>query len=135
MSQSNKLWSHDELVKLISLYENNTILWDINEKEYKNRVKKDSILKDIAEEFSAEISEVSRRLHNLRTQFFNERRKEETKKSGQGSMQNYTSKWRYYDPLKFLIESTKLRPGIENIPIEIRDPEVTEKTFINLIAI
>lgn len=103
MSQrQSREWSREETIQLIGFYECNPCLWDNRHADYKNRNKKSSVLNSIAQEFSTTENEISRKLHNLRSQWQNELKKIKVKKSGSGQDDLYKSNWGYFEALKFL---------------------------------
>lgn len=63
---------------------------------YRNQNKKQDALKLIANKFNTDINEISRNLHNLRSQFMQEIKKMKIKKSGAGSDEEYISNWPYF---------------------------------------
>lgn len=96
-----KLWSMTDTNQLIFMYENRPELWNVKSKHYKNRMKKQYALNEMAETFSVTIEEVYRKLHNLRTQFNNEIRKGK-KFSDEANGEVFISRWPYFNQLKFL---------------------------------
>lgn len=67
--------------------------------EYKDRSKRQASLNLIAQEIERTADEVSKKLHNLRSQMLREIKKQKTTKSGQAAVNK--SKWEYFDVLKF----------------------------------
>lgn len=102
-----KLWSMTDTNQLIFMYENRPELWNVKCKHYKNRMKKQYALNEMAETFSVTIEEVYRKLHNLRTQFNNEIRKGK-KFSDEDNGEVFISRWPYFNQLKFLLGSTSV---------------------------
>lgn len=68
MAATRKEWSKDETCTLISIYEENTVLWDTKSIEYRNRDAKNKIILEIAAKFDCTSDEIQRKLHNLRNQ-------------------------------------------------------------------
>lgn len=97
-----KRWNKQEIILLIQCYEESPVLWDETRKDYLDRGQKADAIKQIAEKINATDSEVSRKIHNLRSQLQGECRKMLAKKSGQGG-KVYQSKWEFYEQLKFLV--------------------------------
>ena len=111
----NKSWTEDEVKDLISKWESYPELWDVKNKLYKNRITKQKALRHFATEFNTVESEVTRKLHNLRTQFNQELRKTLSKKSGAGADTTYESAWRNFAPLKFLSCAHSNPPTVNNL--------------------
>lgn len=102
MSAEKKVWSDGEIQTLIALYEENSILWDVRAENYRNRVKKQEVLESLAVKFNTTSNEISRKLHNLRSQFMQELKKIKKRKSGTGADEVYLSPWPYFSALKFI---------------------------------
>lgn len=68
MAAVRKEWSKDDTCNLISIYEENSVLWDTKNNEYRNRETKNKILLEIAANFNCSPEEIQRKLHNLRNQ-------------------------------------------------------------------
>lgn len=64
---SKKVRSREEIVRLISQYEQHPELWDTQCKDYHNKVKKNSTLQILAAEFDTTDTEINKKLHNLKT--------------------------------------------------------------------
>lgn len=96
-----KLWSRSETLQLIENFEQNRGLWDPTlgrNSGYLKKIKKHTLQK-LAVEFNTSDLEVGRKLHNLKTQFSQELKKEQQHTS---SGEVYKSKWQYFDLMKFL---------------------------------
>ncbi|KAK9745091.1 Alcohol dehydrogenase transcription factor Myb/SANT-like [Popillia japonica] len=96
-------WTKEETAELITVYEENSILWDTKNVEYRNREKKNKIFLEIAKKFNCSADEIQRKLHNLRNQVSRELKKIRKKKSGDGTDDNYISNWPYFKALQFLV--------------------------------
>lgn len=68
MAQKNKEWAKEDVIKLISMYKEHSILWNTQCIDYRNREKKQKILQKFATKFSCTSDEIQRKLHNLRNQ-------------------------------------------------------------------
>lgn len=101
-TDENKKWSDMETRKLIALYEENEILWNVTSKDYRNRVKKHEAIRAISNKLKVDTPEVQRKLHNLRSQYNSELKKLRTKTSGQGTDEVYVPNWPYFAALKFI---------------------------------
>lgn len=103
MAQS-AFWTKERTTELIEKFESSPELWDTTSKLYRDRAKKEAAVTKLAEHFSVTSAEINRKLHNLRTQMNNERRKIKKKKSGDGVDDVvFTSNWEFFNSLKFLI--------------------------------
>ena len=61
--------------ELILKYELHPDLWDVTRVEYRDRIKKQNIYKEISEEMNINENELCKKIHNLRTQFHQEFRR------------------------------------------------------------
>ncbi|KAH8390027.1 hypothetical protein KR200_005652 [Drosophila serrata] len=109
------MWDRDNIIKLIELYENHSVLWDVSSGDYKNKHKKQNAYREIAEALGKSDDEIKTKIHNLRTQFLQEVRRVKQKKSGQGTSDNYTSKWEFFDALKFIKNDDGKNYKIQNL--------------------
>lgn len=118
-------WTREKTAELIELLEGSPELWDTTQKIYRDWVKKQAAITQLADHFSVSIAEINRKLHNLRTQMNNEVRKIKKKKSGEGADDVvFTSNWEFFDSLKFLIGGMTCSESQTNL--------VSTITFINL---
>ena len=99
---SQKSWTKSDVFLLISQWELYPELWNVKNKLYRNRIKKQNALKEIASNFNTTTNEVSRKLHNLRTQYHSEVRRIKCKKSGNGAEENNTSSWEFFSAMNFI---------------------------------
>lgn len=111
-----KEWLKSEIEELILMYQGKPELWDVTTAMYKNRIKKQDALKELADEFSTTTEEIQRKIHNLRNQFSSELKKHKKIKSGQSTDELYVSKWPYYNLLSFLQGGSACRQSIGNLP-------------------
>ncbi|XP_042209903.1 uncharacterized protein LOC121857781 [Homarus americanus] len=107
-------WSNEMTVKVIEEYERNPTLWDMSSPDHKDREKKSSAWKKLAECMGAEVSEVQRKIHNLRNQWTAEHRKLNAQRSDSG-MAGPKTKWPYYDVLSFIRLSLEARRRKSNL--------------------
>ncbi|KAJ8918002.1 hypothetical protein NQ315_011455 [Exocentrus adspersus] len=96
-----KTWSVDEVHTLIYQWRAHPELWDVKNKQYRNKVKKQAALSMLAAEFATTESEIYRKFHNLRTQFHQELRRTKVKKCLD---ETYRSSWKFYDAMRFIVE-------------------------------
>jgi hypothetical protein len=85
MESSNKKWTPPETRNLISVFEESPCLWNIFNKDYKNKDMKARALTKISLSLCFSVYEVKRKLHNFRCQCTSELKKTRVKKSGQGA--------------------------------------------------
>ena len=86
---TSKKWSEEETKALISKFELLPSLWDVHSTEYKNRTVKQRELAELAADFGVDAAEVQRKLHILRSQYQQELKKINVRKSGQGAGESY----------------------------------------------
>ncbi|KAK5646019.1 hypothetical protein RI129_004483 [Pyrocoelia pectoralis] len=96
-------WSKCKVGKLIELYEQETVLWNITSSHHKNSNSRHDALQRISQVMECSIAEVEKKLHNLRSQYMREKTKiEKSKKSGAGAKDVYVPKWLFFSLLSFL---------------------------------
>lgn len=106
-------WTKEKTQHLIFLWEGLPHLWDVSHAEYKNRLKRIASIEEIARQFNIDSTEIRRKFHNLRTQFYIELKKTRKKKSG--SSEVYTSKWQFFEALQFIQSSSKCTETQSNL--------------------
>jgi hypothetical protein len=102
MESGNKKWTVPETRNLISQFEDSPCLWDVFNKDYKNKDMKSTAVTKIALSLGVKVDKGIRKMHNLRYQYTSELKKTRItktrlKKSGQGSNETYKSQWPYFD--------------------------------------
>lgn len=115
MSDNKKEWTRAEVTDLIACYEQHPCLWNVLSNEYKNKIIKSDAFKKLSEKFGTSVEEITRKIHNLRNQFNTELKKINSKKSGQGSDDNYETKWPYFKNLLFIKTSLQTRQTTGNM--------------------
>nr|XP_026494499.1 uncharacterized protein LOC113399567 [Vanessa tameamea] len=105
--EGKKNWSKNEVFKLIARYKHYRELWDTKSIEYRNTLKRRNAHSKLAAEFKTTIAEIGRKIRILRSQFFYEYKKmyndeDEYESSSQSA---YVTKWKYYEPLQFILVS------------------------------
>ena len=105
----SKKWTHDEIIKLIDLYEENSHLWDVFDRDYHNRDKRERTLNDISLVLKTDVADIKTKLLSLRSQLGRERVKISKTKSGQCLEDLYKPTWIYWDKLQFL--QAVMQPG------------------------
>ena len=116
MDTKKRSWSKEETYALIQMYEGFPELWNVKSKMYRDRIKKEKAFKAIADKFKASVSEIQRKLHNLRTQQNQECKKIKKRHSEEGADDVYKSSWEYFDALKFLFnDEISMAQGEDNL--------------------
>lgn len=108
---SKKEWTVDEVMELISMYRDAPELWDKENGAY-CKTMKDQALAKMAMHFDTDIPSVGRKLHNLRTQHFDEVRKVE-KTRDLLPHERFIPKWIYYRHLLFLTRKSRNKENQE----------------------
>lgn len=114
----NKTWSSEEIFELISLFKAHRELWDVRHKHYRNKIYKQKVLHKIASRINVSSIEIHRKLHNLRTQFYQEFRR----------MQNggYTTTWKYYEAMSFIRNCPPTRKPPRKLVSKYKDHILSE---------
>ncbi|XP_059050092.1 uncharacterized protein LOC131845087 [Achroia grisella] len=104
---SKMLWTTENTLKLIETLEKECQeLWDCKNMLNRDRNARNAKHQYLANMFGTTVEEISRKIHNLRTQLNNElrkiKRRQSTSFTGEGSLQG-GSGWEYFDALSFLI--------------------------------
>ncbi|VVC24420.1 MADF domain [Cinara cedri] len=103
------------------MYRDRSLLWDPINSKYKNKNKRHDGLMEIAISFGMEKFDVEKNIKNLQSQFAREKKKEkESRKTGSGADEAYTSKWFGYDSMLFLAD--------KNTPKNTHDTELCRST-------
>jgi hypothetical protein len=109
-------WSQENVLKLISLYEEKEVLWNVSLKNYHNREEREKALSTISAELDITPNKVKKKLETLRGQYYHETKKqEESRRSGNGSEQVYKSKWFAYEALHFIRPYTTAKTTKTNL--------------------
>ncbi|XP_026495180.1 uncharacterized protein LOC113400031 [Vanessa tameamea] len=103
-------WNSETTMKLIEIFEKDCKeLWDNKHPSNKDRSARQAKHEYLANVFGTTAEEISRKLHNLRTQFNNELRKIKRKQAG-GEGTTGSSGWEYFDALLFLMREPPVDP-------------------------
>lgn len=105
------LWTSSQTMALINMYKNDCPeLWDT--KHYRsNKATRDAKLEYLAEAFKTTAEEISRKLHNLRTQFNHQMRKIKRRRAdGRWEGGEVVVGWEYFEALSFLLPATSSEP-------------------------
>ena len=113
-STSSAIQSNDTTDQLIQLYHDNPCLWQVSNKNYKNRPLRDDAIREIAEELKLSTKDVKEKIYHLRTQYNYYRRQQTKRKSGSGT-DDSSIKWKWFNSLEFLSDGSKQRASISNL--------------------
>lgn len=122
-------WTEKKVLLLVELFRNESSLWNPREKSYKNKNQRSDSLMKISKELGVEKLEVERKIKNITSHFYREKRKMESKQSGSGGDENYKTKWFVYPYLEFLKD--KNTPRLTQETDEIN----TKVNFMNYLFI
>ncbi|KAF9408385.1 hypothetical protein HW555_011922 [Spodoptera exigua] len=101
--------------KLKEKYQENEPLWNPRHMDFKNRNKRNDAIRDIASVFNIASSEIERKLKNLSSHYFREKRKyEESKRSGSGREDFQLPKWFAYKALSFVSDKNAPVPTLNS---------------------
>ncbi|XP_046685765.1 uncharacterized protein LOC124371476 [Homalodisca vitripennis] len=89
---SKDFWNQDNIVMLIQLYESNKLLWDISDKEYKNKFKRKDAYAAIATELGVNAEEVKKKIDSILARYRREK-KTNILKSGMGTSEKKKPWW------------------------------------------
>ncbi|CAH1998066.1 unnamed protein product [Acanthoscelides obtectus] len=108
-------WDDEAVLLLIEKFHENDILWNPRNADYKNRNKRMDALNIIASVFDIDKGEVERKLKNLTSHYFREKKKfEQLQKSGAGIDDVQEPKWFAYKALNFLRDKNKPLPTVNS---------------------
>ncbi|GAB0088064.1 hypothetical protein DMENIID0001_024440 [Sergentomyia squamirostris] len=128
--EKSDFWDENRTLNLISKFQAVPILWDPSHKQYRNKALKAEAFEGLAYGLALSKREVQRKLHNLRTQFNTELRKQN--KPGN---RNKSSSWKYFDVMKFVAVSNPNQTKIEisesdsESELSIKTDENTMRSF------
>ncbi|XP_013189632.1 uncharacterized protein LOC132903440 [Amyelois transitella] len=122
-------WSQEKTIQFIECYRSYPLLWDSKDEFYKNKIKRHDALVEIAAKFEVEKVEVERKIKNLQSHFLREKKKEQdSKKSGSGADESFTSKWFAYKSLLFLSSRNKPRKTMDSQMIDYTAEDSLDST-------
>lgn len=109
-------WSKWKVSRLIELFEQETVLWNVTSANHKNSNTRHDALQRIATAMECTVNEVDKKLHNLRSQYLREVTKvEKSKKSGAGANDVYVPKWQFFSLLSFLSKHSECMPHFSSM--------------------
>lgn len=117
------VWSNENTLTLIELYQNSQLLWDTSHSDYKNKIKKNDAWESIATTLDIPRKDVEGKIHNIRSQFLRERKKIVSSKStGSGSGDVHKSNWFAYDSLLFLVKGATSSGSMDTMNAQVSPP-------------
>ncbi|KAK9870486.1 hypothetical protein WA026_023832 [Henosepilachna vigintioctopunctata] len=121
-------WTKCRTTKLIELFEQESVLWNVRSAHHKNSNSRVDALQRISEALGSKSDEIEKKLHNIRSQYLREKTKiEKSKKSGAGASDVYVPKWCYYSLLSFLGESTENLPHTSSLNLNLTQDDLTQE--------
>lgn len=101
------MWPTEKVLRFIEDFHAASCLWEVTNPEYKNRIKKKIVIEELAKKYEVSVSDVEKKIHNLKTAFHREHKKiNQAKKSGASPVKNA---WFAYDHLLFLLQGSESR--------------------------
>ena len=102
------MWPNDKVLKFIEDYQACSCLWEDYKNpdcktDYKNSVKRKSAIESLAAKYEVSVTDIEKKIHNLKTSFSRERKKSNP---ASGSAPRKSS-WFAYDYLLFLLPATE----------------------------
>lgn len=121
-------WSDEQTISFIEMYRDRSFLWYSTNSQYKIKNKRHDGLMEIAISFGIDKLDVEKKIKNLQFQFAREKKKEkESRRTGCGADEAYTSKWFGYKSMSFLAD--------KNTPKNTRNTEVNKIIIVIIIHI
>ena len=84
------------MLAFIEDYRSFTVLWDVNHKDYTNKMKRNNVLNALVTDYKMGVKEVKNKIKSLRSYFGKEQQMWQKKKSGAGVDDVYDSPWLAY---------------------------------------
>ncbi|XP_050663494.1 uncharacterized protein LOC126964433 [Leptidea sinapis] len=97
-------WDDSKVLQLVELYRAQEVLWNPWNKDYKNRPKRYDALYKIASELSIDVTEIERKIKNVTSHYYREKKKVNNSKKTDNI---YRCKWFAYKSLSFLKNNCK----------------------------
>jgi hypothetical protein len=114
---------HTKTLAFIEDYRSSTALWDVNHKDYTNKIKRNNALNALAIHYEMSVKEVKNKIKSLRSYFLKEHQKVTEKNSGAGVDDMYDSPWFAYKSLTFILDSVTPRETKQTGPGQIKKTE------------
>ena len=94
---ATKRWDNKETNYRIDLLEERPCLWDVNDKTYHMREKRERSYKEIEEKLQISVADVKSKVMSLRSQLGRDMAKVSKTKSGQSTNELYKHSWVFWD--------------------------------------
>ncbi|KAJ8965291.1 hypothetical protein NQ314_004220 [Rhamnusium bicolor] len=107
--------SSDQTLSLIEDYRSHSALWDIVDKDYTNKMKRNDAYTVLARKYNMTVKGVKNKIKSLRSYFSKEHQKVTEKKSGAGAEDKYESPWFAYKSMLFISDSITPRQTKESL--------------------
>ncbi|CAG5012248.1 unnamed protein product [Parnassius apollo] len=129
-------WNSENTMKLIDTMEKECKeLWDLKHPLNKDRVARQAKMEYLANVFGTSAEEISRKIHNLRTQFNNELRKIKRRSGNEGSVVAGSSGWEYFDALTFLLRApTDPLDTVDSVNLALAEFQADEELEFGIAA-
>lgn len=121
-------WNREKTLILIEMVEARECLWNVQLEDYRNKIKRQNAIEDIANAMKMTHEDIRQKIHRLRSQYTNERSKMKKKKSGSGSAELYKTKWEYFQALDFMFQHSSV--GSDNVDSLVSKTFYHKKNFI-----
>jgi hypothetical protein len=115
-------FTDDQIINLINEYEKYPVLWDPNHKFYKLNNKKKDAWDEMASFFNINGEVLKKKMNSVLNSYRRERQKVNSKTSGMGANEVYTSTWFAYNALQFLHTKYQPRPTKNTIEVSYYVP-------------
>jgi LysM repeat protein len=96
---------HNETLAFIEDYRSFTTLWDVNHKDYTNKIKINDALNALAINYKMSVKEIKNKIKSQRSYFAKEHQKVTEKKSGVGLDDVYDCPWLACKSETFILDS------------------------------
>ena len=117
-SKISRKWSAREINDLIDEFEKHPCLWDVFNRDYHAKTRRQQTLKEIEDEIGISPEEIKNKIAGLRTQLGREMAKVKAKKSGQSTSENYKPVWLHWEKLQFLIPVMQAGKSKDNLHVD-----------------
>lgn len=128
--------SDKQTIDFIEDYRHHSVLWDINDKCYRNKNKRNDAYRAMGEKYKLSEKSVESKIKNLRSYFSREQQKMSLTKSGASADDKYQSSWFAYKHLLFLGDTITPRSTKDSLEDTIVDEaEVGEDDIQDTITV
>lgn len=101
-------WTREKTLKLLNEYKNRRVLWDWNNRGYRDRIKRKLAIQELANLFNCNTLEIEKKITNLKCQYSREVHKIQNSQEQSNSPDDiYVSKWFAYKSMQFLQFGTR----------------------------